>query len=80
MCSADWDTRHVAPPLSGHWRPVLETLSLPAVDDLDLTVGHLCKVDLKVHFKVVTLAIDLPVRARRRSPEAYSQDLNIYGT
>jgi predicted metal-dependent hydrolase len=28
-------------------------------------------VDLKVHFKVVTLAIFEPIRARRRSPEAY---------
>jgi hypothetical protein len=45
--------------------------SFPAVDDLDLTVWHLCNVDLKVHFKVVTSAIPRPLKARRQSPEAY---------
>ena len=58
----DWDdpaTLETAPP------------SFPAVDDLNLTVRHLCKVDLKVHFKVVTSAIPRPPNARRQSPEAY---------
>lgn len=41
---------------------------LPAVDDLNLTVRHLCKIDFKGHFKVVTLAIPRPLRARGRSP------------
>ena len=44
--------------------------SFPAVDDLDLIVRHLCKVDLKELFKVLTLAIPQP-RTRRPSPEAY---------
>src|ERR1700754_3963868 len=47
--------------------------SFPAVDDLNLTVRHLCKVDLKVHFKVVTSAIPRPPNARRQSPEAYAE-------
>jgi hypothetical protein len=34
--------------------------SFPAVDDLDLTVRHLCKVDLKGLFKLLTLAIPQP--------------------
>ena len=43
----------------------------PAVKDFNPTAKHLCKVHLKVDFKMITLAIFPPAGARRLSPEAY---------
>ena len=45
-------------------------ITFPTVDELDLTVRHLCKADAKAHFKVVTSATPRHPGARRQSPEA----------
>ena len=47
--------------------------SFPGAKDLDRAVRHDFKVDLKVGFKVDTLAMDHHVAARRPSPDGYAR-------
>ncbi len=47
------------------------TAPLPRAEDLDRAVRHSFEVNLKVGFKVMTLATDQPVSARRSSSDGY---------